>query len=75
MLPRLSKREREVIRAWVTTETKSAAAKTLFLAEGTLSTHLARVRQKYEIAGRPARTKSALLARALQDGIVELEEL
>jgi len=36
---------------------------------------LQRVRAKYAAAGRPATTKAALVARAIQDGIVNVEEI
>jgi hypothetical protein len=42
---------------------------------GTVNTHLGRTRTKYAAVGRTATTKSALLARALQDGIIDLDEL
>jgi hypothetical protein len=38
-------------------------------------THIARIRSKYADVGRPARTKAQLLARALQDGLVQLDDL
>ena len=53
----------------------SQVARQLYLSLGTVNTHLTRIRQKYEEAGREAPTKAALCARALQDGIVTLHEL
>lgn len=73
--PELSPREREVLLAWVECDSKVAVADALFIALGTVNTHLARIRIKYEAVGREARTKAALVARALQDGLVELDDL
>lgn len=73
--PGLSIREREVLRAWVLLDSKEEVGQKLFIAESTVNTHIARIRTKYEAVGRPATTKAALLARALQDGIVELDQL
>jgi hypothetical protein len=41
----------------------------------TVDTHIARVRVKYASAGRAARTKSELVTRALDDGVITLAEL
>ncbi|MGZ8177007.1 LuxR C-terminal-related transcriptional regulator [Williamsia sp. SKLECPSW1] len=73
--PGLSMREREVLRAWVLSESKEEVGQRLFIAESTVNTHISRIRTKYEAVGRPASTKAALLARALQDGIVDLDQL
>lgn len=73
--PRLSPREMEVLLHWFRTESKELVGAALFITPATVNTHLARIRAKYAAAGRPATTKAALIARALQDGIVTLEEL
>jgi DNA-binding NarL/FixJ family response regulator len=73
--PRLSQREREVLVAWCRTENKEEVARSLFIEPSTVSTHLQRVRTKYAAVGRPAPTKAALIARAIQDGILSVEEL
>lgn len=72
--PVLSPREVEVLLAWLAAESKDEAAEQLFIAASTVSTHLARIRAKYAAVGRPAPTKTHLLARALQDGITRLED-
>ncbi|MEP9415583.1 helix-turn-helix transcriptional regulator [Gordonia sp. VNQ95] len=72
--PSLSPREVEVLLAWLRAESKEEAAEHLFIAASTVSTHLARIRAKYSGVGRPAPTKTHLLARALQDGITQLED-
>ncbi|MFE1596966.1 response regulator transcription factor [Nocardia sp. NPDC058705] len=71
----LSAREEEVLVAWLLTETKSEVARRLFISIGTVNTHLSRARDKYEAVGRSAGTKAALVARALQDGLVRLDQL
>jgi len=73
--PVLSPREQEVLLHWFRTESKQLVAAALFITPATVNTHLARVRTKYAAAGRPATTKAALIARALQDGLVTLEDL
>lgn len=72
---RLSDREREVLIAWFQTESKEAVGERLFIAPTTVRTHLQRARAKYASIGRPAPTKSALLARAIEDGILSLQDL
>lgn len=70
----LSRREVEVLRAWLQAPSKEDAAAVLFIAPSTVSTHIARVRAKYAAAGRPARSKISLLVRALQDGHIEIRD-
>jgi len=72
---KLSEREREVLIAWFQTESKDAVGKRLYIAPTTVRTHLQRARAKYAAVGRPAPTKSALLARAIEDGILSLADL
>jgi DNA-binding NarL/FixJ family response regulator len=73
--PHLSQREREVLIAWFQTENKELVGKRLFIEPSTVRTHLQRVRAKYAAVGRPAPTKAALIARAIQDGIMSIDEL
>ena len=73
--PKLSQREIEVLRAWLNLDSKSAVAQSLFISLGAVNTHLARIRVKYNEVGRPAPTKAALVARAIQDGIVSIDDL
>ena len=71
----LSAREVQVLRTWLMTDSKLVAASLLFVSMGTLNTHLLRIRAKYARLGRPATTKASLLARAIQDGHILLDEL
>lgn len=73
--PTLSEREIEVLRTWLICDTKEEAGRSLFIGAATVSTHISRIRGKYETVGRSANTKAALLARALQDGLITVEEL
>ena len=73
--PSLSAREIEVLRTWLVCNTKDAAARSLFITGSTVNTHITRIRDKYDAAGRPAVTKAILLARALQDGHITVDEL
>lgn len=73
--PALTAREIQILREWVMRDTKSQVAGALFITSATVSTHVNRIRIKYAAVGRPAGTKAALLARALQDGHIDLDEL
>ncbi|MBO0855087.1 MAG: LuxR family transcriptional regulator [Nocardia sp.] len=73
--PGLSPREVEVLLAWIKADTKQQVTRALYISLGTVNTHLARIREKYETAGRSAPTKAALVARALQDGMITLDDL
>ncbi|MEE4022914.1 LuxR C-terminal-related transcriptional regulator [Gordonia sp. PKS22-38] len=73
--PALTTREVEVLRTWLKVDTKPAVAQELYISLGTVNTHLTRIRAKYADIGRPAPTKAALVARAVQDGLVALDEL
>lgn len=73
--PNLTTRERDVLLCWLTSDSKTAVSTALGLSDGTVKTHLHRIRGKYEAVGRNASTKAALVARALQDGLIRLEDL
>jgi DNA-binding NarL/FixJ family response regulator len=72
---KLSEREKQVLIAWFSTESKELVGKRLHIAPTTVRTHLQRARAKYAAVGRPAPTKSALLTRAVEDGILTRSEL
>jgi DNA-binding NarL/FixJ family response regulator len=71
----LAPREKEVLIAWFRTESKDLVARQLQIAQTTVRTHLQRVRAKYAAVGRPATTKAALVARAIQDGILNVDDI
>jgi DNA-binding CsgD family transcriptional regulator len=74
-IPPLSDREIEVLRTWFVCDSKEAAARILFITAATVNTHITRIRDKYDAVGRSATSKTSLLARALQDGFITVEEL
>jgi DNA-binding NarL/FixJ family response regulator len=73
--PKLAPREREVLIAWCRTRSKEVVAAQLHIAPATVRSHLQRIRAKYAAVGRSAPTKSALFARALQDGFINIHEM
>ncbi|WP_336211074.1 response regulator transcription factor [Nonomuraea sp. LPB2021202275-12-8] len=73
--PRLSQREAEVLRAWFVSSSKELVAAKLNIGVKTVDTYITRVRVKYANVGRAARTKSELVGRALDDGLITLAEL
>jgi DNA-binding CsgD family transcriptional regulator len=60
---------------WFHCESKEMVARKLNLSIRTVNSYLDRVRIKYASVGRDAPTKAALVARAIQDGLVEVDEL
>jgi DNA-binding NarL/FixJ family response regulator len=73
--PRLSSREIAVLLEWFRSESREVVAKGLNLSVHTVNTYLDRVRVKYARMGRAAPTKAALVARALQDGLIGIDDL
>ncbi|AGB24289.1 response regulator containing a CheY-like receiver domain and an HTH DNA-binding domain [Mycobacterium sp. JS623] len=73
--PNLTQRERDILIAWFRTESKEAVAKQFFIEPSTVASHLQRIRAKYAAIGRPAPTKGALIARAIQDGALAAEDI
>ncbi|MCA2272424.1 helix-turn-helix transcriptional regulator [Mycobacterium intracellulare] len=73
--PELTAREREILLAWLRNDSKDRVARALYISAGTVSTHLQRIRAKYAVVGRPATTKAALVVRAIQDGLIDVDDL
>jgi DNA-binding NarL/FixJ family response regulator len=73
--PRLSPRETDVLLEWLQCDSKKVAAENLNLTPRTVNSYLDRIRTKYANAGRAAPTKAALVARAIQDGLISVDEL
>ena len=73
--PGLAPREREVLIAWLLTDNKELVGRQLHISPTTVRTHLQRIRAKYAAVGRPAPTKAALVARAIQDGLISVDDL
>lgn len=73
--PMLTQREIQVLTGWIKCDSKTEVATSLFLSLGTVNTHLTRIRAKYAAVGRTASTKASLVARALQDGLIDIADL
>jgi DNA-binding NarL/FixJ family response regulator len=73
--PNLTQRQVDVLLEWFHCESKEMVAQKLNLTVSTVNGYLDRVRVKYANVGRDAPTKAALVARAIQDGIVSVDEL
>ncbi|MFD3702152.1 response regulator [Nocardia sp. NPDC058658] len=65
---KLSPRQREVLALYASGEPAARVARLTGLTEETVNAYLGRIRLKYAEAGRPARTKTELFKRALEDG-------
>jgi len=66
----LSAQEKTVLIGYATGLTLAAAGRRAGIRPGTAKQYLDRVKRKYEQAGRPARTKLELAARAREDGLL-----
>lgn len=73
--PALSAREVEVLVEWFQSESKEFVAQRLGISLSTVNSHLERIRVKYALIGREAPTKAALVARAIQDGLIGVDDL
>lgn len=73
--PRLAPKEIEALLAWFSSSSKERAGRMMNVTAKTVDTYIQRVRVKYAAVGRPAPTKSALVQRALEDGLVTLADL
>ncbi|WP_410657071.1 response regulator [Amycolatopsis sp. lyj-112] len=73
--PALSARETEVLIEWFQSESKDFVAHRLGISPNTVNSHLERIRIKYAQIGREAPTKAALVARAIQDGLIGVSDL
>jgi DNA-binding NarL/FixJ family response regulator len=67
--PRLSTREREVLLAYASGMTLTAAARHVGVRPETAKTYLDRVKAKYQALGRPTHTKHELADRMREDGL------
>ncbi|WP_328439988.1 response regulator transcription factor [Nocardia puris] len=71
----LSPRQREVLALYASGEPAARVARLAGLSEDTVNAYLSRIRQKYAEAGRPARSKTDLYKRALEDGWLPIPRL
>jgi two-component system nitrate/nitrite response regulator NarL len=68
--PALSVREQQALLLWFQGMSKASVARRMSITENTVRQYISRARMKYATAGRPALSKDALLARAIEDGII-----
>jgi len=73
--PVLSEQERTALLLWFQSMSKSAVAARMGIAESTVRQYIQRARIKYANAGRPAPTRTQLLARAIQDSLISAEDV
>ena len=73
--PALSGKEHEALLLWFQGMSKASVARRMSISENTVRQYIDRARIKYAAAGRPAPTKDALLARAIEDGIIQPAEV
>ena len=73
--PVLSEQERTALLLWFQSMSKSAVASRMGIAESTVRQYIQRARIKYANAGRAAPTRTQLLARAIQDGLIRADEV
>ena len=68
--PALSAQERQALLLWFQGMSKDSVARRMSISENTVRQYINRARMKYAAAGRPAPSKDALLARAIEDQII-----
>lgn len=73
--PHLAPRELDVLLTWFRCESKAAVGERLGISVRTVNTYLDRVRIKYANVGRDVHGKADLVVRAIQDGLVSVDEL
>ena len=73
--PSLSERELTALLLWFQSMSKASVATRMRIAESTVKQYIGRARVKYAQLGRPAATKEALLARAIEDGLIRADEV
>ena len=73
--PSLSEQERQALLLWFQGMSKASVARRMSISENTVRQYISRARAKYAATGRTAPSKDALLARAIEDGVITLEEI
>ena len=73
--PRLSGQEERALRLWFQLPKKQNVAREMGIALDTVDQYISRARVKYAAAGRPALNKAAMVARAIEDGLVRPEDV
>jgi DNA-binding NarL/FixJ family response regulator len=73
--PALSDQERQALLLWFQGMSKESVGRRMSISENTVRQYITRARAKYAATGRPAPSKDALLARAIEDGVIKPGEI
>jgi DNA-binding NarL/FixJ family response regulator len=73
--PALSQQERQALLLWFQGMSKESVARRMSISENTVRQYISRARAKYAATGRTAPSKDALLARAIEDGVIKASEI
>ena len=73
--PGLSHQERRALQLWFQQPKKQSVAREMGISIETVDQYINRARVKYAAAGRPAPNKAAMVARAIEDGLVRPEDV
>jgi len=73
--PSLSPQEQRALRLWFQLPKKQNVARDMSLSVETVDQYISRARVKYAAAGRSAPNKAAMVARAIEDGLIRAEDV
>jgi two-component system, NarL family, nitrate/nitrite response regulator NarL len=73
--PTLSQQERQALLLWFQGMSKASVGRRMSISENTVRQYISRARAKYAATGRTAPSKDALLARAIEDGVIKPGEI
>jgi len=73
--PALSEQERQALLLWFQGMSKASVGRRMSISENTVRQYISRARAKYAATGRTAPSKDALLARAIEDGVIRPGEI
>ena len=73
--PALSQQEQQALLLWFQGMSKASVGRRMSISENTVRQYINRARAKYAATGRTAPSKDALLARAIEDGVIKPGEI
>jgi DNA-binding NarL/FixJ family response regulator len=73
--PALSQQEQQALLLWFQGMSKASVGRRMSISENTVRQYINRARAKYAATGRVAPSKDALLARAIEDGVIKPDEI
>ena len=73
--PELSAQELQALLLWFQGMSKASVGRRMSISENTVRQYISRARAKYAATGRTAPSKDALLARAIEDGVIKPGEI